>query len=238
MMPDRLKEAREKAGFATAADAARCFGWEIPAYRHHENGTRAFDIAAAKRYARAFRVNPGWLLALDKVQTMPSQASLGGIVEVIGSVEAGLWREANEWPEADRFEIVVGPSPFPSARRYGLRVDGNSMDLLFGSGTLLDCLSIFDLNIEPANGDFVIVEHVRADGLRELTVKEYQCDEDGRCWLVPRSSRPEFQTPIEIGRPDSDHDGDDRVQVIAFVIGSYQPHANRLLKFARNGNSR
>jgi SOS-response transcriptional repressor LexA len=169
---------------------------------------------------------------------MPSQASLGGIVEVIGSVEAGLWSEVNDWPEADRFEIVVGPSPFPSARRYGLRADGSSMDLLFAPGTLLDCLSIFDLGIEPANGDFVIVEHVRADGLRELTVKEYYCDQEGRCWLVPRSSKPEFQAPIEIGSADHNHDGDDRVQVIAYVIGSYQPHVNRLLKFARNGHAR
>jgi SOS-response transcriptional repressor LexA len=233
-MSERLRHARKQAGFATAADAARCFGWQAPAYTHHENGTRAFDIAAAKRYARAFRVNPGWLLLLDKVQIAPDETSRERIVEVTGSVAAGVWREANEWPEADRFEIVVGPSPFPNARRYGLRVDGSSMDLLFASGTLLDCLSIFDLNIEPANGDLVIVERQRPDGMRELTVKEFRSDDDGRSWLLPRSSKPEFQSPIEFGLPDADHETDECVQVIAFVIGSYQPHAARLIRLANS----
>lgn len=234
IMPDRLREARIKAGYESAADACRAFGWEIPAYRHHENGTRTFDVEAAKRYARAFRVNPGWLLALDKVEVAPAETSRERIVEVTGSVAAGVWRETTEWPQSDRFEIVVGPSPFPRARRFGLRVDGNSMDLIFAPGTLLDCLSIFDLGIEPANGDLVIVERQRPDAMRELTVKEFHCDEDGRCWLIPRSTKPEFQSPIEVGSPNTDHETDEYVQVIAFVIGSYQPHASRLLRLARN----
>ena len=235
-MPDRLREARIKAGFDSAAEAARAFGWEIPAYRHHENGTRTFDVEAAKRYARAFRVNPGWLLALDKVEAAPLQAGRERIVEVTGSVAAGVWQETTEWPQSERFEIVVGPSPFPKARRFGLRVDGYSMDTIFAPGTLLDCLSIFDLGVEPATGDLVIVERQRADGMRELTVKEYQRDEAGRSWLIPRSSKPEFQTPIEVGLPNPDHDTDEYVQVIAFVIGSYQPHASRLLRMAgKNG---
>lgn len=229
---DRLRKARLKAGFESAADAARAFGWELPAYRHHENGTRAFDVEAAKRYGRAFRVNPGWLLALDKVEAVPIAAGRERIVEVTGSVAAGEWRESVEWPESDRFEIVVEASPFPKARRFGLRVDGFSMDLDFAPGTLLDCISIFDIAIKPESGDFVIVERVRDDGLRELTVKQYRRDENGRTWLLPRSTRPEFQSPLEIGIPDHDHSGDDRVQVIAYVIGSYQPHASRLIRMA------
>jgi phage repressor protein C with HTH and peptisase S24 domain len=234
-MSDRLREARKKAGFPSASAAAEAFGWQIPAYIHHENGTRTFTVEAAKRYARAFRVNPGWLLALDKVEIATAETSRGRIVEVTGSVAAGVWRETTEWPQSDRFEIVVGPSPFPRARRFGLRVDGNSMDQVFAPGTLLDCLSIFDLGIEPANGDLVIVERQRRDGMRELTAKEFHCDEDGRCWLIPRSTKPEFQSPIEIGSPNTEHETEDYVQVIAFVIGSYQPHASRLLKFMRNG---
>lgn len=233
-MADRLRKARIAAGYDSASAAVRAYGWNGPAYTHHENGTRGITVEAAKRYARAFRVNPGWLLALDKVESAPSQASRERIVEVTGSVAAGVWRETTEWPQPDRFEIVVGPSPFPRARRFGLRVDGHSMDIIFAPGTLLDCLSIFDLGIEPANGDLVIVERQRADGMRELTVKEFHCDEDGRCWLIPRSTKPEFQSPIEVGVPNTDHETDEYVQVIAFVIGSYQPHAARLLRLARN----
>jgi len=233
-MTDRLRKARIAAGYDSASAAARAYGWNGPAYTHHENGTRGITVEAAKRYARAFRVNPGWLLALDKVEVAPAEASRERIVEVTGSVAAGVWRETTEWPQSDRFEIVVGPSPFPKARRFGLRVDGHSMDQVFAPGTLLDCLSIFDLGIEPASGDLVIVERQRADGMRELTVKEYQRDEDGRTWLLPRSTKPEFQAPIEVGVPDADHEDDGYVQVIAFVIGSYQPHASRLLRMARN----
>ncbi len=230
VMAERLRDARTKAGFASATDAALAFGWQESGYRHHENGTRSFSVELAKRYARAYRVNPGWLLALDKIEAAPASASPERIVEVTGSVAAGVWRETAEWPQSDRFEIVVAASPFPKARRFGLRVDGPSMDQVFPPGTILDCISIFDLSIEPESGDFVIVERVRADGLRELTVKEYLRSDDGQTWLIPRSSAPQFQAPIEIGKPDEDHDGDDRVQVIAYVIGSYRPHASRLLK--------
>lgn len=236
IMADRLRKARIAAGYSSASDAARAFNWGESGYRHHENGTRPFGVDDAKRYARAFRVNPGWLLALEKVQQAPAEASRERIVEVTGSVAAGVWQETTEWPQSDRFEIVVGPSPFPRARRFGLRVDGTSMDLIFAPGTLLDCLSIFDLGIEPANGDLVIVERQRADGMRELTVKEYHCDDEGRCWLIPRSTKPEFQSPIEVGLRDTDHHNDEYVQVIAFVIGSYQPHAARLLRLARNND--
>lgn len=59
---DRLRDAREAAGFETAADAARRYGWPETTYRHHENGTRGFRLPSAKIYARAFRVAPEWLL--------------------------------------------------------------------------------------------------------------------------------------------------------------------------------
>lgn len=234
-MHERLRQARLDAGYSSAADAARTFGWEIPSYRSHENGTRAFDIEAAKRYGRAFRVNPGWLLALDKIQYVTNEESRERIVEVIGSVAAGVWKEATEWPQSDRFEIVVGPSPIPNAKRFGLRLDGYSMDQVFPPGTLLDCLSIFDVNVEPETGDIVIVERIREDGKHELTVKEYQRDDDGRAWLLPRSSKPEFQAPIEVGQPDEKHDGNDSVRIIAYVIGSYQPRATRFEALAKRG---
>lgn len=60
----RLREARTKAGFASAAAAARKFGWGEAAYRHHENGTRSFSIEQAQQYASAFLVSIGWLLGI------------------------------------------------------------------------------------------------------------------------------------------------------------------------------
>ncbi|HZB90758.1 MAG TPA: S24 family peptidase [Stellaceae bacterium] len=58
----RLREARIGAGFADATTAARRFGWVIPTYLAHENGSRGFGLARAQLYAGAFRVNWQWLL--------------------------------------------------------------------------------------------------------------------------------------------------------------------------------
>jgi len=58
---DRLKHAREAAGFASAQDAVARFGWKYPTYGAHENGTRGMKPDAITRYARAFRVDESWI---------------------------------------------------------------------------------------------------------------------------------------------------------------------------------
>jgi SOS-response transcriptional repressor LexA len=226
---ERLRAAREKAGYASAAEAARAFNWEAPAYRHHENGTRGFGPDAAKKYGRAFKVKPGWLLGLDNVDSgPPPQPQEDDRLVVNGSVEAGAWRASEHWNDEREFAIEGMPSPVLGARRFGLEVVGRSMDEFYEPGTILDCVSIFDTNVKPETGDHVIVECVRDDGLRELTVKEY-CEEGGRYWLVPRSSKPEF-TRIEYAGPDPEHSNDSTVRVIAFVIGDISPRGLNLLR--------
>lgn len=225
---ERLKAARLKAGFSSAAEAARTFGWELPAYRHHENGTRSFDVETASRYGRAFRVGASWLLRIDKGVAEPLPVDDTRSVEVRSSVAAGLWLRSIEWDIDDRFYMLTTPSPFPKARRFGVRVDDFSMDLEFPPGTLLDCLSNEDIGIEPEVGELVIVERVRADGMTERTVKVYSRDDAGRVWFVVRSSKPDLQTPIA-----QDHgEQGDRARVIAFVIGSYQPSSSRLFSLS------
>lgn len=60
--PTRLRQAREAAGYKTAADFARAFDFELPAYRHHENGTRPrIPYEAAKKYAPLLGVTVAWL---------------------------------------------------------------------------------------------------------------------------------------------------------------------------------
>ncbi len=71
---DRLRRARIAAGYRTVADAAEAFGWKEAAARHHENGTRQYyDIKAALRYARAFRVDVNSLLGTAS-ETAPVQS--------------------------------------------------------------------------------------------------------------------------------------------------------------------
>jgi hypothetical protein len=58
----RLKTARIRAGYGDATTAARRFGWTIPTYLAHENGSRGFGVERAKGYAEAFKVSALWLL--------------------------------------------------------------------------------------------------------------------------------------------------------------------------------
>ncbi len=64
-MNDRLKQARENAGYTQASDAADAFGWKYSTYAGHENGTRGIKSDTARVYAKAFRVSPEWLLFGD-----------------------------------------------------------------------------------------------------------------------------------------------------------------------------
>lgn len=58
----RLRSARERAGYNSAADASRALGVNAVTYTAHENGGREFDRKTAVFYASKFGVNPGWLL--------------------------------------------------------------------------------------------------------------------------------------------------------------------------------
>ncbi len=57
----RLKEARKRAGFRTAKEAAESLGVAYPTYSQHENGTRGI-LREAELYARRFKVSLDWLL--------------------------------------------------------------------------------------------------------------------------------------------------------------------------------
>lgn len=228
---ERLRKARERAGFESAAEAARRFGWGEAAYRHHENGTRSFGADAAKRYGRAFKVKAGWLLGIDGADDSPVINTSDGQDRLVvnGGVEAGVWRESRQWDDERQFTIIGKPTVPVKGKRFGLVVKGRSMDQLFEPDSVLDCVSIFDTDTPPENGDVVIVERVRPDGLRELTVKEYLI-EDGRHYAVPRSTLPEFSDRIEVGKPSIDHPDDGGVQVIAFVLAHYPPRTLNLLR--------
>lgn len=221
LMAERLRDARSKAGYPSAQAAAEAFGWEPGAYRHHENGTRKFDIPTAKRYGRAFKVNPGWLLTLDGTATNKDTEVDLVEYQLTGKVAAGEWTEGFEITEDEQIMLPLPPPTIKGIKRFLLLTEGLSMDLVYPPGTVLDCWSIFDLQMPPENGDDVIVERRRADGMREFTVKRFHRDADGRNWLMPQSSRPDFQTPIEIGEPSYEENTDAGVQVIAFVYDSY-----------------
>ena len=62
---ERLRAARKQAGFSSASEAAQALGIPVGTYLGHENGSRAFDVEAAKKYSRRFKVTLTWLLTGD-----------------------------------------------------------------------------------------------------------------------------------------------------------------------------
>lgn len=80
----RLRWARQQHGiYSTPTEAAKAFGWTVSTYLGHENGDRNPSRAAAKRYARAYRVRWEWLLDNEGPPT-----SGVPVVKIVGYVDA------------------------------------------------------------------------------------------------------------------------------------------------------
>lgn len=124
-------------------------------------------------------------------------------VRVIGEVQAGVWREAVEWPAEDnrRREINLPVAPhYQHLQPYALEVIGPSMDQIFSHGSLVVVVPFLNLGREPRQGDKVVALRSRPDGTWEVTVKEFVI-KGSKPYLWPRSNHPDFQTPIPVEEP-------------------------------------
>lgn len=59
---DRLKQAREAAGFSSGRQAAKALSVAPATYTSHENGERGIPKDRLEQYARRFKVTPEWLM--------------------------------------------------------------------------------------------------------------------------------------------------------------------------------
>lgn len=137
----RLREARKAAGFATAQDACDRFHWTYSSYSGHENGNRGLRLGPAKQYARAFRVDLGWLL--------------GGEGPMQPDPNAGGFREAG-------IEAWAGKSDLVTAATRGLRspqtyrATQDEPGFAIARGDLL----VVEAQHQARAGDLVIANHV------------------------------------------------------------------------------
>ncbi|MEN3973087.1 XRE family transcriptional regulator [Sphingomicrobium sp. XHP0235] len=215
---DRLKKAREKAGYDSARAAAEAMGVSVSTYSQHENGIRGFPATKAERYGKFFRVAPEWLLygKADGAKHAP----LGPRLFVKGTVQAGAWLEAWEIDE-DAWEVYTGRADVSTSpqQRFGLRVAGDSMDEIYPIGTILDCIA-YDHDTVIPNGKRVIALRTKVDGTVEATVKEFWQTDDGVPWLRPRSTNPMYQA-FRADEPDSPDI--ERIEIIGRVVASIRP---------------
>lgn len=215
---DRLRAARVKSGYDSAKQAAEAMGVPVATYVQHESGVRGIPATRAERYAHFFRTTPEWLL-YGKTNLV-KEVALGPLLYVIGKVAAGVFDEAWKY-HPDDWEAFTGRGDIaaPLQKRFGLRVEGDSMDELYPPGTILECVE-YSGNEPIPSGKRVIVQRTKADGTVEATVKELIRDAEGVEWLRPRSSNPRYRA-FRGDQPDSPDIT--KVEIIGLVKASIRP---------------
>jgi len=96
----RLREARERVGYATAAAFAKAHDLTESTYRSHENGSRGLTVAAARHYAELLGVGWTWIMAGDA----PAHAGERGVEGSAGRAPAP---RASAPPLRPRVDIEV-----------------------------------------------------------------------------------------------------------------------------------
>lgn len=210
----RLKEARQRAGYKTARLAAEALGVKYSTYAGHENGSVPIPRDRAIHYAKRFKVSVDWLLTGNSPHEI-SVARSTTELPVLGEVQAGAWKEAVMTETGERIATPQAEI-IPGATQYWLRISGDSVNRVIPDGGHAHCVSVFDWARDAedlyrrANGKLVVVERKRA-GLHELTIKRLHV-EDGRAELHPVSTNSAHSSPIKLAENDSDE-----VQIIAVV---------------------
>jgi Peptidase S24-like len=134
---ERLRFARELAGFASPRAAASAFGWNANTYKSHENGVRGargLPETALRKYARALRVPWEWLAVGRDGE--PVQA-----LDVVSYVGAG----AEVFPASEPFDEVEPPPDCPPGA-FAVRIRGDSQMPVYEDGDLLVCVPLLDPN--------------------------------------------------------------------------------------------
>lgn len=134
-MHERLRKARESR-YATAAEAARAFGFNLNTYRANENGNAPFGREQGVRYATAFGVKLEWLLS-----GRGPMRNARKLVPVEGFVGAG----AAVLPiDEGAFEPIDPPFGAPDDA-VAFIVRGDSMYPAYRDGTFLIAQPIADV---------------------------------------------------------------------------------------------
>lgn len=208
---EQLKALRRKRGLSQA-QLAELIGVEQPTVQRWESGKRMPDLDSLQTLAQVLGVTPGSLLDGDAL------AALGPTLFIKGEVAAGVWRSAAEWPESD-WQTFTGRSDVNAKveHRFGLRLVGDSMDLLYPPGSIVECISVFG-HTEALPGKRVVIVRKNDRQEYESTVKEL-VEQDGAMWAVPRSTNPAHH-PINLSEPEP---GILETRIVAVVVASIRP---------------
>jgi transcriptional regulator with XRE-family HTH domain len=201
---ERLRHARERAGYVRGTDAARAFGWPLSTYLGHENGSRGITKEAAERYAKALKVTWEWLMGSDDEH---GGAPAG--VPIYWEVEPGAFRTRSPLEVEYCDTIPVGVWGYEQAQLFSVTMKDN------GSNLYLICA--------PKTEDFwvemeeVVIERWDTDGKSEIAVWEAFRDVEG----VPRfrstrGAKHDARSPTIAELTSATH------KIHGFVVASYR----------------
>ncbi|MCP4392943.1 MAG: helix-turn-helix transcriptional regulator [Alphaproteobacteria bacterium] len=144
----RLKEARETAGYKSAADFANKCGFTEGTYRSHENGTRNLTESAAKRYAK--ELNSSWLHLLYGDEAEEHSYGLAETIEIFQAKA----KTAEEKQEHEELLAQLYPGDHPNAHIWIVNSDSLAL-----RGVLPGSMAVVDIDIKnPKEGDLVCAQ--------------------------------------------------------------------------------
>ena len=173
---------------------------------------KVYELAKIAEYLGTSLETPEVRLYTGPMRTAP----------IAGTVEAGTFREVDEFDQSEPEQVQVAPDvKFPHARQVVFNVSGDSMNDLkprpILAGDRLVCVAYEDVAGQVAlrDGMVVVLQRTRDGGhYREWSVKQVQIYAD-RTEFHPRSTNPKHR-PIIIERDMFADDGV-TVDVLALV---------------------
>lgn len=221
---ERLESKRRERGWSKA-DLARHADISYDSINKYLRG----DIEQPRgnimtRLANTIGVSEIWLrdgIGPEGIEAAPNNSKLVSVA-IAGTVEAGSFREVDQFDQSERQTIAMpSDDKFPSARLMAFNVLGDSMNALSPRpilpGDRAICVSYEDVaHTSPLrDGMVVVVERARDGGhYREWSIKQVELYQD-RVEFHPRSTNANHK-PIVIDR-DNEADLGITVQVIALV---------------------
>lgn len=188
MDPAWLKEELAKPGRSQSA-LARHLGWT--------DASKVNRIVNGQRQIRATEADAirAYLIATGGSDSLPLQNHVASpqFVPVLGTVEAGVWREVGVAEGEPEYIPVVAHKMF-AGDVFAVRVVGSSMNEFYADGAYVIARKWGGGDLPV--GRHVIVQREQPSGLYETTLKELVQRDDGGLELWPRSTDPRHQSPV------------------------------------------
>ena len=215
---DRLKKAREAAGFKSASAAARAFPRiNKNTISSNENGNRPISKKMALVYAQSFGVDAGWIIyGNNSTDFTPAPLRPMGSIPILGSIRAGSWLEVDQLNyEADQeHRHIPALLDYPLDWQYAYTVEGTSLNKRAEEGDILQCVDLIQSGMDVEDNRLVIVERTKHEGsMIERTAKRVRKTSSG-FELWPESNDPAHQEPIVLNGAESHEE----VRIKALVI--------------------